>query len=421
MKLKTVIIIISTMLPNLLFSNVYNLQYLIEQAQENNIELGQSKLNVKISESEFISSKINYLPDISASVSRTESFDTFLFEGNETNNALNFSISKSISLNDDTYFNTKLSKNSLKSSELNFKIQEQKILFEVINNYVSVLEAQKKLDLYDENIKIQENIVRESQQLFLQDKITSFEVQQSEINLLNARISALDAKNNLELSREKLFDLVNINDEGFPMEELKTELFDSEFVLNKDEILEIQLQNNEIDKHRINITRTKLDFFPQMSLQYNYRRNLSDSDYSYSNKSTDHTIGLNISYSLNKIFKNVQSNKQVQYLEMHKQLSYNQIETSIEAKYEQYLKELNYYEQLNTLLSNKLNQTNQNLEIANQKYSLGLISRLDLDNAVYENLDAKINYEVNTYQIMLKRLSLYNLLSRVSQFVEKIK
>ena len=421
MKLKTVIIIISTMLPNLLFSNVYNLQYLIEQAQENNIELRQSKLNVKISESEFISSKINYLPDISASVSRTESFDTFLFEGNETNNALNFSISKSISLNDDTYFNTKLSKNSLKSSELNFKIQEQEILFEVINNYVSVLEAQKKLDLYDENIKIQENIVRESQQLFLQDKITSFEVQQSEINLLNARISALDAKNNLELSREKLFDLVNINDEGFPMEELKTELFDSEFVLNKDEILEIQLQNNEIDKHRINITRTKLDFFPQMSLQYNYRRNLSDSDYSYSNKSTDHTIGLNISYSLNKIFKNVQSNKQVQYLEMHKQLSYNQIETSIETKYEQYLKELNYYEQLNTLLSNKLNQTNQNLEIANQKYSLGLISRLDLDNAVYENLDAKINYEVNTYQIMLKRLSLYNLLSRVSQFVEKIK
>ncbi|MDD4155166.1 MAG: TolC family protein [Candidatus Cloacimonetes bacterium] len=421
MKLKTVIIIISTMLPNLLFSNVYNLQYLIEQAQENNIELRQSKLNVKISESEFISSKINYLPDISASVSRTESFETFLFEGSETNNALNFSISKSISLNDDTYFNTKLSKNSLKSSELNFKIQEQEILFEVINNYVSVLEAQKKLDLYDENIKIQENIVRESQQLFLQDKITSFEVQQSEINLLNARISALDAKNNLELSREKLFDLVNINDEGFPMEELKTELFDSEFVLNKDEILEIQLQNNEIDKHRINITRTKLDFFPQMSLQYNYRRNLSDSDYSYSNKSTDHTIGLNISYSLNKIFKNVQSNKQVQYLEMHKQLSYNQIETSIETKYEQYLKELNYYEQLNTLLSNKLNQTNQNLEIANQKYSLGLISRLDLDNAVYENLDAKINYEVNTYQIMLKRLSLYNLLSRVSQFVEKIK
>ncbi|MCK9328990.1 MAG: TolC family protein, partial [Candidatus Cloacimonetes bacterium] len=82
MKLKTVIIIISTMLPNLLFSNVYNLQYLIEQAQENNIELRQSKLNVKISESEFISSKINYLPDISASVSRTESFDTFLFEGN---------------------------------------------------------------------------------------------------------------------------------------------------------------------------------------------------------------------------------------------------------------------------------------------------------------------------------------------------
>ena len=413
MKIKILLFIM--IIPVLFYAENYSLDELLDQAMEKNTSLKQAKISLEISQAKLSSAKISYLPDISAGLGRTESFDNISFEDNKTNNFASFSISKNISLNDDSYFSNKNARHDFDASQISYQIQKQNIIFDIIQNYINVLEAQKRLRLLNENIKIQESIVFESNQLFRQNKITQFEVQQSEINLLNARISALNAQNNLNLSRKKLFDLVNISDEGKELAEADLYIDESsddfQREIDFDQILQVRQQNETVNKHRTNIKQTNLDFFPQLSLQYNYRRSVNSDDFSYSNGNTDHTIGLNISYSLNKLFRNHYSYKQVKLLDEHNNLNTNQLIKDISLKYNQYLQELNYLKQLNILLENKLAQTTSNLEMAQQRYRLGLVTQLDLDKASYENLDSKINYEVNQYQLMLKKLSIDNLLS----------
>jgi outer membrane protein TolC len=63
------------------------------------------------------------------------------------------------------------------------------------------------------------------------------------------------------------------------------------------------------------------------------------------------------------------------------------------------------------LLANRLVQANHNLDTAQQRYRLGLQTQLDLDRANSDNLEAKLSFEENNYQIMMKKLSIDNLLS----------
>jgi outer membrane protein TolC len=49
--------------------------------------------------------------------------------------------------------------------------------------------------------------------------------------------------------------------------------------------------------------------------------------------------------------------------------------------------------------------------MAQQRYSLGRLTQLDLDKAAFDYLDAQINLENNRYALMLKKLSIDHLLS----------
>jgi len=390
----------------------YTLEQLLNYALENNTTLQQSGINLQIAHERRTSAKINYLPDLSAGAGRTEDF-----VASDANNFMYFDISKSISLNNESYFLNRYAQHDLNLSNLSNQIQLQDIIYRIIQDYISVLENQKRLDLYEENIRIQESIVFESNQLFRQNRITPFEVQQSEINLLNAKINALNSRNNLTNSRNRLFDLINITDEGYELAEVR--IYENENVadfareIDFNTILQVQQQNETAARQRTSINQTKLDFYPQLSLNYNLNRNLSSSDFDFDNGRTNHTLGLRITYSLNRFMRNRYSYKVANLLDEHNDLSTSRLISDITLRYNQYREELNYLLQLHELQEIRVQQTTDNLEIAQQRYRLGLLTQLDLDRARYDYLNSRIDLEVNMYQLILKRLSIDHLLSNM--------
>jgi outer membrane protein TolC len=106
-------------------------------------------------------------------------------------------------------------------------------------------------------------------------------------------------------------------------------------------------------------------------------------------------------------------------LEEHATLNTSQLIKDIELRYNQLIQELNHLEQMQELLKNVLEQTNQNLEMAQQRYRLGLTTQLDLDRANRDNLEANIDFEMNQYQIVLKMLNIDHLLSNDLQTINK--
>ena len=396
-------------------TQTYSLEQLLDTALQQNTTLKQSILNVEKARLGLSSVRINYFPEISGSISRSENFDNIRFEGRQHINSMGFTISKNIALKNQSYFATKNAEHSLTLAEIAHEMQINNTIFEIIQNYINVLENQKRAALYEEDIKIQESIVAESNILFLQRKITQFQLQQSEINLLNSRISSLNAQNNLNDSRKRLFDLINITDETYPLDEVSIyDDVDSETItrdINFDQILRIRQQNESMNSLRTSITQTKMDFYPQMNLAYTYGRTLSSEDFSFDRGRNTHTISLNLSYSLNNLFRNRYTYKQARYTEEQQNLDTAQLIKDISQRFTQLIEELKYLEQLQTLQENRLLQTTANLEMAQQRYRLGLLTQLDLDKASYEYTQARIATENNHYAIIIKKLNIDNLLS----------
>ena len=411
-------LLIFLIVPIILISENYTLEELLNYALQHNTTLQQSNINLEISQARRSSARVNYLPDLSAGIGRTEDFEARRVNDDPVSmNFMEIGVSKSIALNNESYFMNKNAQHDLNLAVIANEIQLQDIIFRIVEGYINVLENQKRIGLLEENIRIQESIVFESNQLFRQNRITPFEVQQSEINLLNARINALNARNNLTLSRNRLFDLINITDEGKELAEVRlyenepAESFSRE--IDFEQILQVQQQNETAERQRTSITQTKLDFYPQISLRYNLNRNLSSSDWDFDNGRTSHTLGLNISYSLNRLLRNRYSMQTAYLLDEHNRLGTSRLLQDINIRYNQYLEELNYLQQLNVLQENRVQQTTDNLEIAQQRYRLGLLTQLDLDRARYDYLNSRIDLEVNQYQLILKKLSIDHLLSNI--------
>jgi outer membrane protein len=324
-------------------------------------------------------------------------------------------VRKDISLNYGAFFINRNAQHDLNLAILRNEIQTQNIVYQIIRNYVSVLENQKRLSLLQENIVIQESIVAESNLLYRQARITQFEVQQSEINLLNAQISAMNARNNLNLSRTRLFDLINIEDSGRELAEVTLFVDEDALTFTREldinNVLSVMVQEETVARHRTSLTRTRLDFLPDITLSYRFSENNRHDTINFTDYHRNHTIGLNLSFSTNRLFRTHFDMRERNLLDEHMSLNTSQLIRDINMEFYQHFEELNFLSQMNSLLNRQEQQTTENLEMAMARYRLGLLTQLDIDRARYESLNARINLEVNQYQLILRKLSIDHLLS----------
>jgi len=84
----------------------------------------------------------------------------------------------------------------------------------------------------------------------------------------------------------------------------------------------------------------------------------------------------------------------------------------VETKYAQYQDQLDYLNEMDELYQLKKEHAEENLNIAEQKYQLGMIQQIELDKARYEFLDATIGVETNKYKLLETYESINYLLAK---------
>ena len=172
------LLLLTISFPFSLVAQSYNLENLIIDAVEKNTVLKQARINLEIAKVQNNSTKINFLPEVSVDLGRNEDI-----ENNSKLNSMSYGMSYLIALNYDAYYSNKNAKHDLNTANISLQLQLQNTIYEIMQSYIFVLEEQKRLDLLEENVNIQDSIVSEGFQLFNQQRITQFEYQQSEINL----------------------------------------------------------------------------------------------------------------------------------------------------------------------------------------------------------------------------------------------
>ena len=203
-------------------SGPWTLSECIRHAQENNITLQQRGLQVKQQEIQLDNSKGSRLPQVSGSVSENFSFGRGLTADNTYSNTNTTSSGISLGTSVPIFQGLRIS-NSIKENELNLKAAtedlekaKEDMSVSVAQAYVQILYNMELLDVAMNQVTIDSLQVERLTSMLENGKASPAQLAQQKATLGQSRLSATQARNNLNLSLLDLSQLLELpNPEGF--------------------------------------------------------------------------------------------------------------------------------------------------------------------------------------------------------------
>ena len=203
-------------------SGPWTLSECIRHAQENNITLQQRGLQVKQQEIQLDNSKGSRLPQVSGSVSENFSFGRGLTADNTYSNTNTTSSGISLGTSVPIFQGLRIS-NSIKENELNLKAStedlekaKEDMSVSVAQAYVQILYNMELLDVALNQVTIDSLQVERLTSMLENGKASPAQLAQQKATLGQSRLSATQARNNLNLSLLDLSQLLELpNPEGF--------------------------------------------------------------------------------------------------------------------------------------------------------------------------------------------------------------
>lgn len=405
-------IFVLLLLPMALAGQTYKLEDLVNYGLEHSWDMQKSELGLESSRSAYRSSKWNLLPDVSVFAGIDQDLTDNSAPRSSLSSSAGFSVSKTISLNDAAYFQYRYARLDRETAELEYSSARRKYAYDVVNAYFNVLSSQKRLASLTENLNIQTRVLEHSRVLFELGRNTNFDVKQSEIAMMSSQVAIIQLQNTIETARRSLFDLIQKADEGYPLEDIELSAEYTVPAVDPEQIESIRMLKQSIKRNDIGLLQSKLDYFPNLSLAYNFRRSVGGDDFDFDTYSTVHGLSLNLSYSLWSPFRNKESYSRNRINNQMAELNLNSSITGINSQYQRLNSQLGYLQRLDELYLEQLEQSRQQISIAEERYRLGLIELLELDKTRTAYIDADINYSANRYQILQVREELNYLLSQ---------
>lgn len=402
------------LLPLALLAQQYTLDELVGHGLENSYGMLRSELAYESSRSSLSSATWNLLPEAGVNFGISNDFYNSGPAADLSSQA-GFSISKTISLNDDAWFNYKYAKLDAAKAELTRQTSASAYAYSVFTAYLDVLSTQRQLSSLQKNLEIQTRVWEQAQVLNQLGKNTSFDVKESEIAVMNARISILQLENSIAAKRAQLFSLVRMDDAGHELAELVPDINYSLPELGPEQSNQVKLLKADLKRGELGLTQSFLNYFPRVSLAYNFSRSVSGDNFDFDTYGTNHTLGLNFSYSLWNQFRQGETNKRGDLAQRLAELEIQQQIDEIDRQYATLTQELAYLNRLDELYGEKLAQSESQIRVAEERFRLGLIELLELDKTRVEFINSEIAYNNNRYQILARQEAINNLLSQKIQ------
>lgn len=398
-------LILFILLPIAMAASVYTLDDLIEHGIEHSLNIQKELLSAESSKSALTSALWNFAPEASISAGINKDFDPPVSRSSLSSHA-GIDISKTISLNDPSYFNYRSALLDDQSAQLRLQKNKSEYAYKVFQAFLSVLSNTKRMEALSENLEIQNRVWEQSKTLFRLGKITPFEVKQNEIAVMNSEISIVQLENTIENARAELFSLIQMKDEGYPLQELDIDINKDVPAFDSSQMIQLRLLEQELKKHDLNLTQNNLSYLPRLNLGYGFSRKVSGADFDFDQYNTVHNAYLSLSYPLLSFFTNRESASRQKIAKQLTELNLEDTIQQSQSDYENKSRVLEYLLRLETLYAERLEQASAQIEIAQERYRLGLIELLELDKTRTSYIDARLEYENNRYEILKTQESL---------------
>ncbi len=415
----------------------YQLEELIETGMQNASSIIRSEISRDNAYSSHTSSWLSFLPDVNASYGRVRSLS---YSDNNANNnngskyftwddenkdyttseSSSYGISKSISLNEGDYFHFRNTLIDKKVADINMDIAKKDLAYTIIEFYLNILQAQKTLEIQEENLALQERVLAEIAIQVQQGRKTTIDLNQADIDKIDSEIQIENLTNSLKNMRANLFNMLRINDNGSEFSDVAIAIEPTESLPSYEEIVPDSKNNPfsfridylNLKSMKINEWQYKLNFLPTITLSASQKHSsVTDEPLKYDTKQQSYSLGISASYSLWNFFNQRENYRRYKNSMRLTELSIEDNISDYKSQYNQLMRNLEYLHKAKDLYERKVQQSNENLSVANEKYTLGLIDLIELDRSRISNLQARISQNENFYSILKSQEQLNKLLS----------
>ena len=196
--------------------DLWTLDKCINYAIENNIQIKQSTLNTQYQQNNFKAKKNLRLPNLNAQVSQNQNYGRSLTYLNTYTNVNSAESDLGISTQMTLYEGMQIN-NSIKKSELDFKASledlakaKDDLSLNIASTFLEILFAKELVKVSEEQIAITNQQLKQSQEKVNAGSLASGALLEIEAQEANEELSLIDARNQLQLAKLKLAQMLEL-------------------------------------------------------------------------------------------------------------------------------------------------------------------------------------------------------------------
>ena len=304
------------------------------------------------------------------------------------------------------YANLSRSKNNLEAIKLSIEGKKQEVVFQTINQYYSIVEADQLLKVREEDVKQQQKNLETIEERNRLGSLTKADVYQQQVQLGNAELQVIQQKNILETAKSNLLFYLGLDVlENYTYANVLTgrelNILDTDINTDYDNLNELvnkALENRRdylaqklnLESYNESVTIAKSGHLPRLSgnLGYNSFANSAKEMF----KSNNYSAGLTLSIPLFSGFATQNAIQSAEVDAMNYELQVRDTERLLKQDLQKSFLDLEAAKKALLVTEKNVKAAEENLKIEQEKYNLGAGKLLDvlIANTSYQN--AKTNF-----------------------------
>ncbi len=352
------------LITNLSTAETLTLEDCISLAKENNPKLLQVKMEIEQSHAGVTDAYSSYYPSLGLSSGYTFSDDgvrdTLKKRGNfSTNLSVRYTVFRGGYIR----AGTKIAKAREKNTLENYRLNENQIILSVTESFYTILQKQEQISLTNDVLKRRKEDLALARLKYNVGRENEPVVKEAEANLLQAEYDLISAEEEIALAKLELNRLLGKSEENISIQYdekiVEFPTLDSLVKAAKNERPEIIAEQANRDVLEAQVTQTKSNYFPAISVSSSY--SLSGNE--FLDQNTNWSAGVNLSMPIFDGFSTKAKVKQATISLKEENLKIKDLQDNIEQEIKQAYSDWN-------LATKNLEVSNKTLEAVREAYQL---------------------------------------------------
>lgn len=393
--------------------SVLSLKQAKEIALKYNPAVIQSKERLTSAQSQLASKKGSYYPQVSASVSTGKSANK---SSNSSSYSTGLSLSQYVYDFDKTDSQVRIYFYDALASEYDLIQAQNNIIYSVSEAYYNVLRQISAVRLADETVRQNEKYLEQAKAFFEVGTKIRYDITKAEVNLGNAQLSLITARNALFVNRQILSNVLGLSENPeYRLEELPFVIADGDSGLGQTEQLflsaqannpEIKAQESRIKSSSASVDNAIASLWPSLSLSGSY--GLSGSDFPLN---WARSISAALSLDLFKGGQKMESIKIATANLKSARTSLSSMEQRVFLDITRAKTQMLDASQKLEVNKKILQQAEENLNFIEQRYRTGKASAIELTDAQVSLTNARENIIQSQFNYLISRAALEKIVS----------